>query len=220
MARKKPPVENLELVTPAADEKPVATVTMAALTEGESLPEVNTHAIEAVQAESEEIKQIEASEPVRLKKDGTPAKKRGRKAGATIHGRHGFAIPDSAQATISSEAAAVTVSGVLEQMQVVLISKEFAYKDVERLNNVNAWRKTFDYYGGVNLSPPAELALSHASIILSRAMAGGETKTKLALGAAWVKNKIAGLKNALSNRGKNVKRQDDIREEESASPQS
>jgi len=52
-----------------------------------------------------------------------------------------------------------------------------------------------DYYGGVSLTPPQALALSHLQIILSRAMSEkSKTRAKFGLGLAWFKNKMTKFK--------------------------
>lgn len=225
MARKKKSVDSLE---PSAEvqQEPVAEtgITMDALTEGEAFPEVKENAIEAV-AKKQQKEEEKPSEPQKLNLDGTVAKKRGRKPGQ----KSAFKNPRDKEPEkdgMSSQQAAVAISGIIEGLQVSLISKEFIYHPIERETNQKAWEKTLDHYGGVNLSPPAELALSHIAIISARAMQGQETKTKLSLAGTWFKMKWQNFKNrkskngALSDNRENTERKDDLGEEKSESSKS
>lgn len=203
---------------------------MEQLTLGETFPEVSETAIAAV-AESKaddaaEQAQEAETENVKRNKDGSIAKKRGRKAGQT-NAQSTFYNPNvkpetkQAPETPASQSfpSAVVVSGVLERLQMAFISDEFEYTETERNINIGAWSATFDYYGGVNLSPPAILALSHAEIIMTRATKS-KTQTRFALIKAWFADKFAkirGKKNALSDSGENVKRENNLRNEESGS---
>ena len=215
-----------EAVTPA----PAAPVAdMDALTSAEAFPEVKQNAIDAVKASQAEAPK--PTENVTLKKDGTPAAKRGRKpkdenAQATQKKfyRPGDDKPTGAAQlqTISSEHAAKMASGTIEGLGVALLGPDWKYHEMERAANVQAWSDTFDYYGGVQLSPPQMLMLSHGAIILQRFTTSETTRTKAGLAKAWFKNKIANLKgrkkNALSDSGSNTERKDDIRKEEIAEP--
>jgi len=207
-------------------------VTIDALTETEQFPEVQEHAVSSFEQKQAEIltqeKQAAALESagVKLKKDGTPAKQRGRKpnaqkqtAGVLKNPRQNLAqLPP----TVDSTQAALIVSGILETMQVTLISDEFKYTDTERALNVDAWRKSLDYYGGVSVSPPMELAISHAAIILSRAQQP-KTKSKFGLMKAWLSDKVSSYKsqkkkakeNAPANNRTDAIGENDLREKES-----
>lgn len=181
--------ENSDSATPS--------ITMDTLTEQENFPEPQQHAIDAFAAKEKAESAVEA--PVKLKKDGTPAKRRGRKPKSEIvdprRPKDAPQMPDDGTVKVDSTQAAQLVSGMLENMQVTLISKEFIYSDLEREANINAWRDTFDHYGGVSITPPQALALSHMSIILARAApAKSETRTKLQLAKIWFTHKIAGIK--------------------------
>lgn len=180
------------------EQKPVLNTSMDELTAGEELPEVKENAIEAVK-QSEEAN--EAGDATVGEGDGAEKKKpetRGRKKGGKNKKKdQPFYAGDAsaphvtaAQAeSISSRQAAIAISGLIEVAGAKLISDEWNYTPMERELNVNAWEKTFDHYGGVNLTPPMELALSHAQIIVSRAIGGKETRGKLQLAWMWAKNK-------------------------------
>lgn len=218
-------------------------VSMETLTENEYQPTVSENAINAVTAkENEKIAELEKleAEGVKLKKDGTPAKKRGRKSknekntSDTVANKSQFVNPRAekqengqVQENIeeklkNSQEAAIFVSGILETAQIKLISKDFEYNKLEREANIMAWKDTFDYYGGVELSPPMRLAMSHGSIIMTRSFNSSETRSKFSLMAAWTKNKFTklfkGRKHALSNTGADASRENDIRKKESESP--
>lgn len=234
----KKPEENLQ-ENPVDNVEKVAATTMDALVADETLPEVQQPAIDAFNekaaAEKQEAAALEA-QGVKLKADGTPAKKRGRKSNAekglvdprAPKAKSAEEIEAEQKAQDSLEAAAV-VSGILEQLQVVLISDEFKYEEIERVNNIQAWKDTFDHYGGVSLSPPARLAMSHASIIMTRAMRPkSKTQEKMALAKVWIVNKFSRVnvkfwqkkkdnENARTDNRADDVGQDDVRGEESAS---
>jgi hypothetical protein len=206
-----------------------SSVTMDDLSGEEIFPEVQEHAIAAVQAElgEENVSQIDTSEykigedgkPL-YNKDGSLKKKRGRKSGSVLNTPDKKETPPEQE--ISSIGAATVVSGVLEQMQVVLISDDFVYSTLEKKTNIDAWASTFDYYGGVNLTPPQALALNHAAIILARA--GKEkTQTKFVLLKAYVSHKFGKFKfwkkkNAhVDNRADSIG-ENDMGEKESGQP--
>jgi hypothetical protein len=169
----------------------------------ETFPEVQPHAIEAYneKKEAEEKTAVSEDKEVKLKKDGTPAKKRGRKPKSEINDpRASKNKEEPAQLAdiIDSTNAARTVSGILEGMQITLISEEFTYNDHERNQNVEAWKAAMDHYGGVKMHPIAELAASHASIILARATKPkSETQTKFGMIKGYFSLKLAKLKGKL-----------------------
>lgn len=219
-------------------EKPIdkeQVTNMDALTQGESFPQVQQHSIDAFtdKAAKEAAEKVAQAPTVKLKKDGTPAKQRGRKAGVKVEGsglRDPRMTPSPAALStpVDSTAAATTISGILEQMQVMLISEDFRYEQIERENNVAAWRKTIDSYGGITISPVQELIISQASIILAR-VHKPKTQTKITLAKAWLSDKISNFKkrkekakedkeNALSDSREDAERKIDVREEESAKP--
>lgn len=187
------------------DEK-ITGVTMASLTEGETLPEVQEHAIAAVQAAVQDAAQSESPDleaPYGRKKDGTPRKPRGRQKGFSPvrKSQEPFNFGDRREETApasagnepvpkSSKDAAMMASGLIEALTVATISKQWALSKEERLENVYAWEKAFDHHGGVELSPPLMLIGSHARIIMSRALTDTETKSRMQLGIAWVKHKF------------------------------
>lgn len=219
------PLDNV----PAATSGP----SMDDLTQGEVFPEVKQNAIDAVaQANAEKLKeqQENIAAGVKLKKDGTPAKKRGRKAGSTLAGEpkpqgEFYKPSDNAKAqpagtvSVDSIYAATVTSGIIEQATIKLISPKFELHDMERQGNIKAWKDLFDASGGVHLTPAQAVMLSHASIIGTRLATDNETKNKMRLFGAWAKLKISGMKNALSNRRKNSKRQDNVGEEKSGEPE-
>jgi len=195
-------------------------LSMDSLTAGEVLPEVNQAAVDAVRAsEAEEAaaaKKLAESAPYGLKKDGTPAKKRGKQKQGEKPTHAPLNLSGVAPVERKSLPAAITVSALLEQMQVALISPEFKYSDMEKQGNIEAWEKTFDHYGGVKIHPAMELAMSHASIIATRAASGQETKTKFAHIKVWLSSKFKrkDKKDALSSDRPDAERKDDIRREE------
>lgn len=195
------------------------------LTENEALPEKNEAAVDAVRAaESEEAAKAQAEAqnpaPYGYTKAGKPAKKRGRKGGESVAGAPKPLNLGGASQQMPNERpslpAAITISTMIEQTQVALISKDFVYTDMEREGNIIAWEKTCDHYGGIKIHPVAELAMSHIAIISARAAASSETQTKLALFSAWVKTKFKrkGKKDARASSGADAERQDDIRGKE------
>lgn len=206
-------------------------MSMDVLSGDEKFPDPSENAINAVSAKLEEKAAIEENseeEKPKLKKDGTVAKKRGRKPGVKSGDSklHNPREPKQAaeHTEVSSLYAAQVTSGILEQMQVMLISKDFQYSPIEREGNIKAWEATFDHYGGVQLTPPQALMLSHAGIIASRFGTSSETKSKLGLVKAWAKNKISKFKNrknknALSDTGANDERENNVREKESKEPE-
>lgn len=201
----------------------------------EKFPEVSEHAIGAfkekeIKAQKEVIQQsVELQKDVKLKKDGTPAKKRGRKSldektktdSAFFNPRE--ANKASAQ-EISSHYAATVTSGIIESVTVAMISKDFQLNDIERVANVKAWADTFDYYGGVSLTPPQALMLNQAGIFLTRFGASKETQSKLALGKAWLKDKYVSFKNrkkknAQPDNRTDIERKDNASQKVSETPQ-
>lgn len=112
---------------------------------------------------------------------------------------------------ISSKDAAIVTSGLIEQISVKLIGDEFNYNEMERNSNVQAWERTYDHYGGVNLSPPAALALNHMSIILARSTQP-QTISKMKLFGAWIKSKMTRKKKhgSQSDSRNDGKRKDDL----------
>jgi hypothetical protein len=214
--------------------------TMDDLTKDEILPDANPEAIAAIDAARKETLEqarnagfnpaIHASKPDGtpvLTKDGKFAKPRGRKAGQFNSApKKSSLFNDQLQMpiqTVSSEAAAKTISGLLEQASVVLVSDEWKLTDEERKTNVEAWRQTLDYYGGVKLSPPQALVLNHLTIIATRSFAP-KTQTKYQLFKAYLNDKLANLKfwknkNAHTDRGENDVGKDNVRQEKITSPE-
>ena len=210
------------------------TLTMDELSANETFPEVKQNAIDAISEQKAETAAIEQAAPIKLKADGTPAKKRGRKAGSTVQKpqAQSFNNPRNPQGenvnqnipNISSKQAAQVVSGLIEQLSVVLVSDDFIYSEIERNSNVQAWEQTLDYYGGVTISPPAALAMNHIAIIVSRSQKE-KTKTKVNLIKAWISDKIASRfkkkkdkENALPNSGSDNVGENNVRKEESGKP--
>lgn len=213
--------------------------TMDDLTSEEQLPEIQEHAIAAVQSDKEE-KIAEAvvdgfdpsihetgpgGKPV-LTKGGGFRKKRGNKGGSRRAGNSQLNLqPESQQnkagqsVEISSAAAAATTSAILERVQIGVMGDDMAYSESERKNNVKAWEDLYDYYGGVKVHPALAVASDHMMIILTRAQKP-TFRQRLAGVKLYLSQKFTlGKQNALFNRGKNFKRQNDIREEESGEPE-
>lgn len=183
------------------------------------LPEVKQNAIDAIHdVAQEKAKEENNSKPdgfdpeihatgddgkPQYTKTGKLKKKRGRKKGAsnsTLNLGNPEKEKEEFEQRLSSLETATTISGMLEMAQYKMISNEFIYSEMERTANIQAWANTLDYYGGVNLTPPQTLALSHMQIILTRAMSEkSKTRAKFGLGMAWFKNKFANLR----SKGKN-----------------
>lgn len=202
---------------------------------GGDMPEVKQNAIDAVNLQKDnEIKKavevdgfnpdihvVGADGQPQRNKNGSLKKKRGRKKGATNSTLNlkSEAPKDEALPTMGSDEAATVISGLLEAAQVKLVSEEFIYSELERIGNIEAWRQTLDHYGGVKLSPPQALALSHLQIIVVRAMTQENKKTqeKFKLFGTWVKFKMSkitfkkkGKKDgARSDSGEDSKREND-----------
>lgn len=204
-------------------------ISMDDLTSNEVMPEVKENAIEAVKQSGQSAPVPTPQAPSqKLKKDGTPAAKRGRKPNAEKQGVSGSYLKGENQdqkidpmQSISSEHAAAVVSGVLERAQVVLISDDFILSDIERAANIKAWANTFDYYGGVKMTPPQALMIDHLGIILSR-IPKPKTQSKLKLFTAWMNDKIKNRKwfkkDALPDRGTDSQRENDLRKEKAEKP--
>jgi hypothetical protein len=200
------------------------------------MPEVKENAIAAMEAaRGDALKKAQANgfdpavhvtdaagNPV-LTKSGTFKKKNGRKPGSGsksyVHNPEAEkrAAADSQARAVQSEYAARTVSGLLELASVKMLGDEWKLGEVERETNVVAWRDTFDYYGGVNLTPPMALALSHATIIMTRA-GQPKTRNKLSLAWAWLKvkfsrNKKVNENGARPDTGANDERKNDAGDE-------
>ena len=215
--------KSVDIETKEEKTKPLS---MDDLTGADVFPDVQEHAVQAAvekaAVEKAEFAKAE-TQNITYNKDGTPRKKRGPKP----KGEKNFKNPRDIKAAqniapmVDSSQAAVVISGILEQMQVTLISDEFKYQTMERDLNVLAWKNTLDSYGGMELTPPMALAISHGAIILSRA-SQPKTKTKFEAAKIWFQLKLQkyqekkkGAKNALSDRGANVEREIDVREKES-----
>lgn len=210
------------------DDAKISQITADDLFKDDVHPDVNREAIDAVKSEKESQKNIGVTvgQNVKLKKDGTPANKRGRKPKDQAHQStaqkskvFGQDQKEEIKPNVSSEHAAFVVSGILERMQCVLISDDFIYTEQEKIANVTAWAKTFDYYGGVNISPPQALILDHMGIILSRA-SKPKTIDKITALRVWLSSKLSKIKfwdkkNARTDSRADSKREDDIRKEES-----
>jgi hypothetical protein len=171
-------------------------ISMDDLSENEVFPEIKENAIEAVKAQKAEEKQ-EADklelEGIKLKKDGTPAKKRGRKPHDE---KSAFVMPQGVNQPIVSPSmeAGILTSALLEQLSVGLISDDFVLSEFERQSNIKAWVDCYDHYGGVKVTPPMALVMNHMAIVFTRAQKE-KTQTKIALVRAWFKNKVANFKN-------------------------
>ncbi len=198
-----------------------STTDMDALTATETLPEVNENAMAAVQEQAQETaqaeRQVAPAEPVTYNKDGSIRKKR---APYKKRGSSEMNVPKkddlSGTPEITSRAAAETMSGIIELASVKVISEEWGMTEKERASNINAWEKTFDHYGGVNMPPPLALAANYMGIIVSRGMSGKETQSKFSLFKAWIATKIfRKKKDARIDSGKNAERKDNIRDEKS-----
>lgn len=210
---------------------------------GGEMPSVKQNAIDAVQNQKAEtletaikidgfdphIHATDADGNPQYTKSGNLKKKRGRKkaSGSRPQSNSSLNLGIEPEKEIPKESesmgTAVTVSGLLEVAQIKMISEEFKYNEIEREVNIKAWCETFDHYGGVDLSPPQKLAMSHAQIILARALSGGEkseTRAKFKMAGIWLKQKVSKLsikrKNkdgALSDSGENSKRKNNASDE-------
>lgn len=192
-------------------------LSMDDLTAGEQLPEVQENAIEAVQAAiAEQQGELNTDDaPYGRKADGTPKKKRGRKAGqqtdnsttspqsknTSQNGSFNFGNENQKESSPAIDAvigelkkdstkAAAFASGLIEGFTIATISKAWKLEKAERERNIIAWRDAFDHYGGVELSPPLALVTDHLMIIQTRALADSDTKSRIGLGWAWLKTKF------------------------------
>ena len=233
MAKIKEKIIEVKEELPAAETPLEPTIqSMDQLTSSEALPEVQEHSIAAVQADN--AQKIEAAQGDGFDKnvhasntDGSPkltaagnfAKKRGRKSVLNTGqktAKQEQAENEAIKAEAENKQSAAVISAILEQLQMKMISEEFAYSELERVTNQAAWEMTLEYYGGLNVPPPLQLIMDHMTIILSRAQKP-LTKDKLGHVKLWFKNKFKRKKkNALSDNRKDTKRENDVREEESA----
>jgi len=209
--------------------------TMDEITNDETLPEIQPHAIKAVMDEKsdtvEEAKQngFDAElhetdahgQPV-LTKAGNFRKKRG--AGAVKRKTTSkLELNDTPQENsknekvkVESKTAAMTTSAILERVQIGMIGEDMAYSDIERAQNTDAWFNLYEYYGGIEVHPALAVAADHTMLVLSRSQKPSVKRKIKTLG-----EKIAGKiyfwrnKNALFNRGENTKRENNVREKES-----
>lgn len=208
-------------------------VTIDDLSNEEVFPTPSEFAIEAHTAKinEENFKEAEkAKEKVKLNKDGTSRKKRGRprksdkkeenKQEASSFKNPNDVIEEKVDTDLNS---AIVISGLIENTSVGLISKDFQYSEIERATNVAAWHETIKHYGGYELHPVTALAASHMSIIFTRLQKSEESKTKFKMGGLWFKSKIVkfsklfkrGKKDALSNTRENNERENNASEKES-----
>lgn len=204
-------------------------LTMDELTAQETFPKPDEEAIAAITEQREQVPAPEVADKFdpsihSVGKDGKPSLtklgKFRKKTGAKFKRPEDNPTPSKEVAPpVSSLQAAIITSGLIEQLSVKMISEDFIYDPMERDGNVKAWTDCYDYYGGVNISPPAALALNHAAIILSRAQKE-KTKDKLAHIVTWFKNKFKRKpKNGTQpNSGNDGKRKDNVGAEESTQP--
>jgi hypothetical protein len=210
----------------------LAPKSMDELSASEKLPEVQENAIAAVQSEKGEkieVAKKDGFDPEihATNDDGTPkktksgnfAKKRGRKSTLNT-GEKSSKEQEKEEAQEKEKQAnleaAVMTSTILEQMQMQFISEDFAYSDVERRGNIEAWEATFAHYGGVKMHPAVQLAASHATIIATRARKP-TVQDKFAHLKTWFKTRFKRKnKNALPDNRTDAERKDNIREKESA----
>ncbi len=177
---------------------PAGSATMDSLTAGEEFPAPDEEAIAAI-TNKESVKNVKKSdnefnpEIHRTNPDGSPTlTKTGKFRKKT---GYKFVNPEAKKETvngipeISSAAAAGLTSGIIERLSVMLISEDFIYTETERAQNILAWTGCYDYYGGVNVTPPIALAIDHMAIILARANKP-TTISKFKALVFWVKNKF------------------------------
>lgn len=210
-------------------------VTIDDLSNQEIFPTPSEFAIEAHAAKINEENFVAAEkEKVKLNKDGTPKKKRGRpKKTENIENTEktsGFNNPNEKEEIKpdSDLNSAIVISGLIETTSIGLISKDFEYNEMERATNIAAWHETIKHYGGYELHPVTALAASHLSIIFTRIKSSEESKTKFKIGGLWLKQKFSNLtkifkrgkKDALSDTRKNNERKNNVREKESEEPSS
>lgn len=224
---KRNPLDTPEIV----ENEPVVagSETMDSLTENEEFPRPDEEAIAAI-TKGNQNDGINAAPKTSSKKDeekfdasihrtddtGKPVlTKTGKFRKKTGYAK--FVNPEAKKETpagtqeISSAAAATLTSGIIERLSVMLVSDDFIYSEIERAQNVIAWTNCYDYYGGVNLTPPMALACDHMAIILARANKP-TFHSKLALFTAWIKNKFKrkNKNGSLPGSGNDGKRQDDV----------
>jgi len=211
------------------------------LTNNEAMPEVQPHAMKAVQDEKQEViseaidngfnpeihETNAQGEPV-LTKTGNFRKKRGAGA-ATRKTKSKLDLsekkPENAEdksqkVTVESKTAAITTSAILERVQIGVIGDDMVYDDTERAANVEAWFNLYEYYGGVEVHPAMAVAADHTMLILSRAQKP-TVKSKFKKLSETIAGKIALMrgKNAFFNSRKNTKRENNVRQEEGGEPE-
>ena len=224
----------------STEEKPAAPetgVSMDDLTEVEQFPEIDNEAVDSIMRQNAENKttgvplqsmsQTEEKfnpEIHRTNPDGTPAltktgKFRKKKGWKLIKPEAQTAQSAVKKESLTSRAAARIVSGTLEKLSMVLVSDEFQYTPPEKESNIEAWERCIDYYGGVHISPPLELAANHMKIILAR-MDKPKTQSRMAQAYFWIKSKFGrkAKNGALFSSRKDGSGKDDMGAKESAQP--
>lgn len=212
---------------------------MDALTEGETMPEVQPHAIAAIKQEKQdaitdakekgfdpEIHETDADgKPVKTR-TGKFRKKRGAKPASSksrldLGGDKQKAKEQEQKkkVEIDSLTAAATTSAILERIQIGMIGEDMEYDEVQKKRNINAWYDLYEHYGGLEVHPALAVAADHTMLLIEKSQKP-KVKTKF---KKFTENIAAKLvlwrnKNALFNRGENAKRENDVREEESPKP--
>ena len=127
------------------------------------------------------------------------------------------AAPSIGGVEMTSKNAAVLTSSIIERLSVALVSDEFEYSELERAANWKAWEDCYDFYGGVNLSPPMALAADHLTIIMTR-INKPKTISKISMLIFWAKNKFKrkNKNGALPDSGNDGSRKDNVGTEKSA----
>lgn len=177
---------------------------MDELTAGEIFPKPDEEAIAAIVQNNEAAAQSDLPEKFNpaihaTDKHGNPSVTKGGKfrrkkntgfinpeIDATKEAEKKAAAEKAAQDSLK---AAQVTSGLIEQLSIKLISDDFIYSEFERESNVKAWQDCYNYYGGVNLTPPLELAMNHGAIIIARSHKP-TVQSKFRQFAGWLKSKL------------------------------
>ena len=222
---------------PEIQNQPKTSVSMDDLTEQEEFPAVDNEAIESIlkqESAGQSVIQPAAQEAEkfdptihRTNPDGSPVltktgkfrKKTGYKLIKPEMVKpqldvNGNAMPQRPKMT-SKTAARILTSGI-EKISMAAISDDFKYTAEEKEESTNLWENCLDHYGGVNLSPPWEIAAFQVGVILAR-MDKPKTQNRIFAGWLWLKSKFGrkAKNGALSRSGNDRGREDNLGKEKS-----
>lgn len=210
---------------------------MDTLTANEAMPDVQPHAIAAIKQEKQEsldearekgfdpdIHETDADgKPVKTrtgkfrKKRGVKSDKAKSKLNLRSDGKKEPQTEEKKKVEIDSLTAAATTSAILERIQVGMIGEDMTYDEAQKQRNVNAWYDLYEHYGGLEVHPALAVAADHTMILIEKSQKPKvKSKFKKLTENIAAKLVLWRNKNALFNRGKNAKRENDVREKEGA----